>query len=287
MSPDERALLSAIDARPADDLPRLVYADWLDDHGHAVRAEFVRLQCEIARHETDRTARSHHSPLWSRQDELLSDHRPELLGDLAGLPEAAVEFDRGFPARVTVSVDEFLVRGAALAALRPRPKVAVNGVMSNAPGFFRSPHLGCVTRASGWAAGDTPGPEEWPPDYERIAKAVEQLTRLEDLDLSGCHIGIWAALVFQTVRLPALVELDLSDNDLDDVAVAALLNADLPKRLLLGRNPITDQGAFEMADRLGRSRVEYLNVRGTQIGRPGQIALLATFDRKDKKVDLF
>ena len=42
-------LLAAIAADPDDDLPRLVYADWLDEHGHADRAEFIRLQCHTAR----------------------------------------------------------------------------------------------------------------------------------------------------------------------------------------------------------------------------------------------
>ncbi|QDU23058.1 TIGR02996 domain-containing protein [Urbifossiella limnaea] len=48
---DEPALLAAIADRPADDTPRLVYADWLDDHGDSDRAEFIRLNVEI-----DRTA---------------------------------------------------------------------------------------------------------------------------------------------------------------------------------------------------------------------------------------
>src|SRR5205823_3346972 len=30
---------------PDDDAPRLVYADWLDEHGQPERAEFVRLVC--------------------------------------------------------------------------------------------------------------------------------------------------------------------------------------------------------------------------------------------------
>jgi uncharacterized protein (TIGR02996 family) len=42
---EEEALLRAIDASPADQLPRLVYADWLDDRGDP-RAEFVRLACQ-------------------------------------------------------------------------------------------------------------------------------------------------------------------------------------------------------------------------------------------------
>jgi uncharacterized protein (TIGR02996 family) len=42
------ALLSAVLANPADDLPRLVYADYLEENGERERAEFIRVQCEIA-----------------------------------------------------------------------------------------------------------------------------------------------------------------------------------------------------------------------------------------------
>ncbi len=40
--------LAAIIANPADDTPRLIYADWLDDQGEADRAEFIRCQVELA-----------------------------------------------------------------------------------------------------------------------------------------------------------------------------------------------------------------------------------------------
>ncbi len=43
------ALLAAVAADPDADLPRLVYADWLDDHGEPDRAEFIRLQCQTAK----------------------------------------------------------------------------------------------------------------------------------------------------------------------------------------------------------------------------------------------
>ena len=48
-SPDREAFLAAIRAEPESDAPRLIYADWLDDHGEAARAEFIRLGCELAR----------------------------------------------------------------------------------------------------------------------------------------------------------------------------------------------------------------------------------------------
>jgi uncharacterized protein (TIGR02996 family) len=43
--------LDAILADPGDDTPRLVYADWLEEYGQAERGEFIRVQCELARHE--------------------------------------------------------------------------------------------------------------------------------------------------------------------------------------------------------------------------------------------
>ena len=41
---DEDALIRAIIAAPADDAPRLVYADWLDERGQTLRANLIRGQ---------------------------------------------------------------------------------------------------------------------------------------------------------------------------------------------------------------------------------------------------
>ena len=40
------------------DLPKLVYADWLDEHGRHARAEFIRVQCELARLSADDPVRA-------------------------------------------------------------------------------------------------------------------------------------------------------------------------------------------------------------------------------------
>lgn len=42
---EREAFLAAIRAAPDDDLPRLVFADWLDEQGEGERAEFIRSQC--------------------------------------------------------------------------------------------------------------------------------------------------------------------------------------------------------------------------------------------------
>lgn len=47
--PDALALLRTILTHPDDDAPRLVYADWLEEHGEPERAAFVRAQIELAK----------------------------------------------------------------------------------------------------------------------------------------------------------------------------------------------------------------------------------------------
>src|SRR5262245_49104871 len=55
--PDLLALLEAVKDDPEEDAPRLVLADWLDEHGRddaeRDRADFIRLQCQLARQSLD------------------------------------------------------------------------------------------------------------------------------------------------------------------------------------------------------------------------------------------
>lgn len=45
---DREAFMSRIIDSPDDDAPRLVFADWLDEHGEPERAEFIRVQIRLA-----------------------------------------------------------------------------------------------------------------------------------------------------------------------------------------------------------------------------------------------
>ena len=47
---DERnSFMQAILARPDDDMPRLVFADWIEENDDPDRAVFIREQCALAR----------------------------------------------------------------------------------------------------------------------------------------------------------------------------------------------------------------------------------------------
>jgi len=52
MSQDDQDFIRGIHESPNDDTARLIYADWLEDRGDS-RAEYLRLECEIASLEKD------------------------------------------------------------------------------------------------------------------------------------------------------------------------------------------------------------------------------------------
>src|SRR5947199_5771038 len=73
--PDDPFLRAILDA-PDDELPRLIYADWLDERGDPDRAEFIRLQVELARLPVRDPLRK---PLTEREAELMNAHGPDWL----------------------------------------------------------------------------------------------------------------------------------------------------------------------------------------------------------------
>jgi len=44
---EEKGFLVGLRERPIDDSLRLIYADWLEEHGDARRAEYLRLECQF------------------------------------------------------------------------------------------------------------------------------------------------------------------------------------------------------------------------------------------------
>jgi uncharacterized protein (TIGR02996 family) len=84
MTSDGEALFRAICEHPAEDTPRLVYADWLDENGRPERAEFIRLQCEAwapgAAYPTVAAARTRASALQRAFGDRWYNELPELPG---------------------------------------------------------------------------------------------------------------------------------------------------------------------------------------------------------------
>jgi uncharacterized protein (TIGR02996 family) len=116
------ALMQAVLRHPADDLPRLLYADELDAAGECERAEFVRVQIELAKwemypgerfngfsHEGKRYEFTPTASLIAREKELLHlEYKREIkliaevIGYQGNLISNFVTYRRGFPSAISL-----------------------------------------------------------------------------------------------------------------------------------------------------------------------------------------
>src|SRR5262245_14518672 len=105
----EEAFREAISARPEDDTPRLVFADWLMEHGDAARGELIRVQCELARLPLDAPERP---ALEDRERDLLAANTRRWLEPIK--PHVFDwSFDRGLLG-VTTDAETFIGHGEEL-----------------------------------------------------------------------------------------------------------------------------------------------------------------------------
>jgi uncharacterized protein (TIGR02996 family) len=106
---DREALLRAVCENPEDDLPRLVFADWLEDHDEPERARFIRVQVEFA--QLAREGRGANPELRRIDREIWRGHGQRWRAELPRIQgvEWFSEFFRGFVERVDVASDSLLV----------------------------------------------------------------------------------------------------------------------------------------------------------------------------------
>lgn len=141
---DRAAMIAAVLANPDDDTPRLVFADWCDDNGEPERAEFLRVQVELAR-TGEASCWTEEMPFgtqctdpecpWAvreqlreRERDLLDRHRLSWLdGPLMGMESQtageAVQFIRGFVESVTCPAADWLAHADAILAEHPVRRV--------------------------------------------------------------------------------------------------------------------------------------------------------------------
>lgn len=74
----DEGLLAAVLADPENDSPRLIYADWLSENGQEERADFIRIQCRVAKLEAEKLFRQEFVQLADDAHELGRLRRREL-----------------------------------------------------------------------------------------------------------------------------------------------------------------------------------------------------------------
>ena len=153
---EEAGFIAAMAAQPDEDLPRLAFADWLDEHDRPDEAELIRVQCELEpirdRHgdpQTDELHKLADTLYWAPRTAAIN-WFAELVGDKAH--EIGIVFRRGFAEELHLPVQWVIEHGEAIREHFPLLRKLA------------------VFRVNGWG--------------ERLA-ACEHLRGLRELDL-GC-----------------------------------------------------------------------------------------------------
>ncbi len=144
MTEEENLLLKAVLDDPDNDAPRLTYADWCarqNDAPTKARAEFIRLQLEIAQIGSARVNRGEAYSQMYRAMKLQDAYKTEWTASL-GAAVFGFEFNRGFVELVKLSARDFLENAARLFEAAPIYHLELSSVTNAAAELFASNYLG-------------------------------------------------------------------------------------------------------------------------------------------------
>ena len=211
----------------ADDTPRLVLADWLDEHGEPDRAEFIRCQIEAAR--LPHTKREK-SKVYRRAEELLKKHEARWR-EAAGI-EWGGRYVRGF-----------------LEGVYARPQ----GISALAPALQREPFT-VDFDLSRYLENDIEATPAW---YRKLAKnpVLATVTTMNS-ETSGMGAERFAALL-KSPNLKNLSKIAMFQDEIGTKGVRAIAGSPSPFVLTeLGLNSgIGDEGMTEQPATVAAVRV--------------------------------
>jgi uncharacterized protein (TIGR02996 family) len=275
-----RGFLEDIIAHPDDDAPRLIFADWLEEHGEIARAEFLRVQIERAR-----------LPEWDarqvrlrlREKELLEQHERKWKAELPRIRGISwEEFRRGFVATVTVSSFAVLKENASVCwAAAPIEAVSVRRWPQ------RRDSMKSIEPIAGLRVLSINASFVRPQEIDLFTEAP-LLSTLQALNVRLCNLGAegFRRLV-DSPHLGNLTALRVPFNSIGNGGVNALLHSGSLKSLVeldlsetgsygrYGEDPILDAAGLEaLAAWPGMSRLRSLVLSGNDVRREGLRALL-------------
>jgi uncharacterized protein (TIGR02996 family) len=302
--PEVLAFLRDIKENPEDETPRLILADWLEEHGaeHDIaRAELIRVQCEMARRSPSDPQRV---ALQTRVNELSSAHAPFWLGPLRQL-EHARSFERGLlqlhvEARPLLAlaaggladteayawVDGLRIRSGVTAALG---RLVGSGFLRglNSLGLrrcaLRSTAVVMLCKAAELASlraldlgENTIGPEG-----VRSLVRSPHLHRLQRLNLDQNSLGFDGLRELEKADfLPSLTALELNGNWMGTETAVALVSSrklENLKVLSLALDNLTDPAVVALASSPALKQLRRLDLRSNQLGDVSARALASSW----------
>ena len=264
------ALLTAARMAVLEDTPRLIVADWLEEHGDEVdrdRATFIRLQCEYSRHEAVGRRRR---DLSVSEIQLLEKHQKTGLGGLSSLQSSEPRFTRGL-VDLFVEAPNLFKRGMT-AVLNSEAAAWIDELhlskttLPLLEKFLQSPLAGLI-------GGLVLNNESLPAAACQSIANCEQLQRLHTLDLNYNAIGNEGAVALsQSPFLGNLQHLDLWICGIEAEgarALASMRSQPRPYWINLGGNGIGEEGIRALAGSCLLEKVKRFLIWGNAIRDTG------------------
>jgi uncharacterized protein (TIGR02996 family) len=241
--------LEDVQEHPQDDAPRLRFAEWLDEHGDHPLAEFIRVQCRLARLPVNHLG---FLELEQREQQLLAEHEREWVGDLADMADWWT-FRRGFVEEVSTTVDKFLANACPLFHRAPIHEVHLIEARDRIESLAASPFLQRISHLdlSNNLVRDQGA--KWLANSPHLAHT-------RGINLSSAGIGdAGIKALAASPHLGELRELYLSDNRISNNGVRAFVQFPLARNLHLLHvrfNTIGPEGNALLTRNLG-DRVQF------------------------------
>lgn len=253
MNEDQRLILDEVLSAPDDDVPRLIYADWLEERGDP-RGEFIRVQCELA--QTDPLHENYYD-LSERNKALLDAHRDQWVAELKQDVRKA-EFRRGFIDTITIRARELVKEAEELFRTTPVHWLRLNYVSGTGEQLGALPALRHV-RSLDLSNLKIPHAEL------RALLSSPHLTQLQELDLSyrdalGPEIG----RILNEPRIAEMLQsLDIIGQDDANGFVTSFVTGDgFPRLKHLACGVDYGQPSFQSLEGLFVPRLTSLKLRG-------------------------
>lgn len=289
-------LMAAVTANPDDDLPRLVYADWLDENGEPERAEFIRVQCEVE-HLHDGDPRK--AALTERSVELGRAHGRQWADQDLGPGVRKYRLRRGLIEDVSASAGRFLRDGDRWAATVPFRTLRLTDaadLVDDLAASKAADRAGCLIRLilDRCDLGDdhllTLFADHPRPNLTILSVAgnhftgaglaavfgLQTLSAVRTVDANGCeflHRGL--AAVAATPAFAGVTDLNVSGTNLDEAPAALAGGPGVRglRRLSAAYNGLNPQTATAFARAADFPSLLALLLQGNWIGDGGAIAL--------------
>lgn len=283
---------------PAQDGPRLVFADWLEEQGDP-RAEFIRLQIELSQLPEQDPRRDR---LMDREMQLLNLHGPDWRREIPEWARQGCDFVRGFVEHVHVWGAWWADYGPRLSETAPVRRLTLHDLGEGLGNFAAGPSLRHLAELA--FLDERMGPAELR-DLSKSQTALAGVTSLQfmgmnltdtgALILSLCeHLGKMTRLelvrcrieargvrqIADATNMPALTWLNLSDNYLENDSAWYLANSPVMKQLTglcLNDNKFTTETARWLTESDSTQNLTHLELMGNHIGDAGVQQIIERF----------